>query len=91
MTTLHNKLRDSCLLVLLALTATGFARADDTNYDLTGHWKTRLLADKYPQDSLFNELIGATAFDVESDVRLNLSADRDDWSFDAAWQLYAGY
>jgi hypothetical protein len=89
--TLHNKLRDSCLIVLLVLLAIESPRADDATYGLTGHSKTRLLLDTFPNDSVFDELIGSTALDLESDIRINFSADKDHWSVDAAWQLYAGY
>ena len=89
--TLHNKLRDFGLAVLLAFLAVDATLADDTTYELTGHSKTRLLLDAFPDDSVFNESIGSTALDLESDLRINLSADKDAWSLDAAWQLYAGY
>ncbi len=88
---MHNKLRDFCLIVLLALLISESLRADETTYGLTGHSKTRLLVDTFPSDSVFDDLIGSTALDLETDLRINLSADRDAWSVDAAWQLYAGY
>jgi hypothetical protein len=74
--------------VLLAAAASA---ADDTEYELTGHSKTRLLADSYPSDSVLSQLIGSSAFDLETDVRLNFEADKGAWSFDAAWQLYAAH
>ena len=40
---------------------------------------------------MFNELSGSTASDLESELRLNFEADRDAWSFNAAYQLLALY
>ncbi len=68
----------------------GLSMAEESNYELDGHVKARLLADSFPENSVFNDLIGSTALDIESDVRLNFAAARDEWSIDAAWQFYAG-
>jgi len=91
LTTSRNKLLDTCFIALFAFLASEPSLSDEPGYELDGHTKTRILADTFPGDSIFNELIGSTAFDLETDFRLNFSADRDAWSFDAAWQLYAGY
>ena len=86
-----NKLPELGFAVLLACTACGLTMAAEPDFELSGHTKTRVLVDAFPDDSIFNELIGSTALDLETDLRLNFSADSDAWSFDAAWQLYAGY
>lgn len=89
--TLHKKLREFGLVALLALLVIESSRADDMTYELTGHSKTRLLLDTFPGDSVFNSIVGSTALDLESDLRVNFSADKEAWSLDAAWQLFAGH
>lgn len=85
----NNKLRD-CLVVFL-LSVTGLSIAGEPSYEFDGHIKARLLADTFPGDSIFNELIGSPAVDGETGLRLNFSAVNDAWSIDMAWQFYAGY
>jgi hypothetical protein len=87
----HNKLPEIIFVALLACFASSLSSADESINRLEGHTKTRLLADVFPSNSIFNDQIGSTAVDLETDLRLNFSAVRDAWSFDAAWQLYAGY
>ncbi len=67
------------------------ASAEETDYELGGHVKTRLLGDSFPRNSVFHSLAGSNAFDLESDLRLNFKASKGSWDFDAAWQLFAGY
>jgi hypothetical protein len=67
------------------------SQAEDADYELGGHVKTRLLADAFPDDSVFNQLTGDNAVDVENVMRLNFSARKGSWSFDSAYQLFAGY
>lgn len=86
-----NRLRDFGLIGLLTIAAANLSVAQDSGYEFGGHVKARVLGDRFPVDSIFNELIGGTALDFETDLRLNFSADKDAWSFDAAWQLFAGY
>ena len=85
-----NSLARKYLIVSVAVSACGLSAADEPNYELDGHVKTRILTDSLPSDSVFNALAGSNATDFESDVRLNFSADKDAWSFDAQWQLFAG-
>ena len=91
LTTSHSKLREFVFMALLAFSAPDQSKADEPTYELDGHIKARTLADSFPSDSVFKDLIGSTAFDVETELRLNFSADKNAWSFDAAWQLYAGH
>jgi hypothetical protein len=65
--------------------------AADAEYDFGGHSKTRFLAQSFPDTSVFNSLTGSSALDLETDVRLNFEADKGPWSFDLAYQLFAGY
>lgn len=73
------------LLVVCSLAAA------QTEHDFDGHVKARLAGQTFPDDSIFNELTGSTALDFESDLRLNYSAKRDRWTFDAAYQLFVLY
>ena len=65
--------------------------AQETKYDFGGHTKGRLLGQTFPDNSAFKQLAGSSSLDIESDLRLNLEASRGRWSFDAAYQLFAGY
>ncbi len=81
---------------LLRVTLVAFAFATstasaETEYDFGGHSKTRLLASSFPENSAFNSLAGSSSLDLESDLRLNFEADNGPWSFDLAYQLFAGY
>jgi hypothetical protein len=78
-------------LVFLAGIFPAMSLADDADYELGGHVKTRLLADAFPDDSIFNQLTGDTAVDLENEMRLNFSASKGSWTFDTAYQLFAGY
>ena len=75
------------LLLLLPFAALG----DDLRTTFDGHSKTRLLADFYPDDSLFYPLTGDSAGSLETELRLNFSASKGDWTFDGAWQLYGAW
>ena len=66
-------------------------QADDTQVEFGGHTKGRLIAQTFPSDSIFHDLTGSDAIDVEGDLRLNLEVDRGPWSFDASYQLFALY
>ncbi len=87
-TTLTSALRSSlaCLLLLPV-----FSVADETEYEWGGHIKARINADSFPDNSAFQFLTNDAAASVESDLRLNFSADNGPWSFDAAWQLYGAW
>jgi hypothetical protein len=65
--------------------------AEDADYEFGGHVKTRLLADAFPDDSVFNQLTGDTAVDLESEMRINFTASKGSWMFDTAYQLFAAY
>ena len=73
---------------LLIVVATA-AFADDENYELGGHSKLRLLAQSYPDDSWFRDLVGASSVDAAGELRLNFSAKSDKWSLHADYQLIA--
>ncbi|MDG2377180.1 MAG: hypothetical protein P8M18_12615 [Woeseiaceae bacterium] len=75
------------LLLLLPFAALG----DDLSTTFDGHSKTRLLADFYPDNSLFHPLTSDRAGSLETELRLNFSASKDAWTFDGAWQLYGAW
>ncbi|NOX67670.1 MAG: hypothetical protein GXP15_00645 [Gammaproteobacteria bacterium] len=66
-------------------------RAGETNYELNGHTKVRLLGQSFPQGSIFRDVAGATVLDSEGDLRLNFQATNGRWSFTTDYQLIALY
>lgn len=80
-------MRPSCVLLLLV--ASSVAIADGNSYDFGGHSKLRMLAQSYPDDSLFRDLIGTNSIDGAGELRLNSSAKNDKWSLHADYQLIA--
>jgi len=80
-------MRPSCVLLLLV--AATAAIADGNSYDFGGHSKLRMLAQSYPDDSLFRDLIGTNSIDGAGELRLNSSAKNDKWSLHADYQLIA--
>jgi hypothetical protein len=90
--TFNNMLRSAFFFItLLACTHVQPTFAVDTEYEFGGYSKTRLLGQGFPDNSLFNSLVGSSALDLETDVRLNFRADQGPWSFDLAYQVFAGY
>jgi hypothetical protein len=90
--TFNNMLRNA--LVLVSILACAHAKSvfpAEAEYDFGGHSKTRLLGQSFPDNSLFYLLTGSSALDMETDVRLNFEADKGRWSFDLAYQFFAGY
>lgn len=75
--------------VFLLLFASTVAFADGTSYDFGGHSKLRLVAQSYPDDSLFRDVIGASSVDGAGELRLNSSAKSGKWSLHADYQLIA--
>ena len=78
-------------LFVIAVALSGAALPQETEYDFGGHIKGRLLGQSFPDNSAFKQLLGSSALDIESDLRLNFEASKGRWSFDAAYQLFAGY
>ena len=75
------------LFLLLPLTVA----AQDAEFEFGGHSKSRVLADWYPSDSVFDPLTGSSAGSLEEELRLNFSASKGAWTFDAAWQVYGAW
>jgi hypothetical protein len=84
--------RNALLLVALLVFAFAASTATaETKYEFGGHSKTRLLGSSFPDNSVFYSLTGSSSLDLETDLRLNFEADNGPWSFDLAYQLFAGY
>jgi len=79
------------LLILAIATLAVQSFAEPLNTELGGHVKARYVGQWFPDDSLFRTVAGRDSQDIESDLRLNLEADRAAWSLDGAWQLFALY
>lgn len=77
------------LAVAVLLACAPVANADDWRTLFGGHTKLRVVSTNYPTDSLFRDLYGASATEVQGDLRINLSARKSGWSFSADYQLAA--
>jgi len=73
--------------MFLCLAASVTAAAADTVTEFGGHTKMRLLGQMLPGDSILHDLAGSSALDLQADLRLNLRASRDRWSFESGYQL----
>ena len=78
--------RSHAFLLLVVSTA---AFGDGNSYDFGGHSKLRLVAQSYPSDSLFRDVIGANSVDGAGELRFYSSAKSDKWSLHADYQLIA--
>ena len=79
------------LLAVYLLLLGAIAAADNVDIEFGGHVKGRLLGQSFPDNSAFNSLAGSSSLDIESDLRLNFEASKGRWSFESAYQLFAGY
>ncbi|MDH4047130.1 MAG: hypothetical protein OEW68_04015 [Gammaproteobacteria bacterium] len=90
MTISISRLRSSTLiLAAAALLLAGAGHADETEYQFDGHTKGRVFGHWFPDDSIFNELTGTSALDIETDLRLNLEAKQGPWAVQGSYQLFA--
>lgn len=80
-----------CILLAIAAALPGEASSQETEFELGGHVKGRLLGQSFPDNSAFRQLAGSSSLDIESDLRLNFVANRGQWSVNADYQLFAGY
>jgi hypothetical protein len=80
--------RLACILALLLLC--GPLRAAIPGLD-GGHTKLRGLATTYPDDSLFRDSAGATAYDEGAGLRLKFSGSHQRFSIKADYQLIAQF
>ena len=75
------------LQICLAMTVPVCVFADGAAYELGGHTKLRMTGQTYPSDSLFRDLVGSSSVDTAGELRLNLAAKTNRWSFHADYQL----
>jgi hypothetical protein len=79
----------AALLCVLICSSPG--AAEEAEIEFGGHTKGRLIAQTFPSDSIFHDLTGSDAIDVETDLRLNFDVDCGPWSFNSAYQLIVLY
>lgn len=91
--TIFNSMRRKLRIFILAAVvyAPCVSLAQDTAYAFGGHVKPRLRGQTFADESIFRALTGSSALDLEADLRLNFEIDRGPWSFETAYQLFAGY
>jgi len=82
LTTLIKALHSSIALAIFV-----FQPTLASEVEVGGHAKAHVLAQSYPADSVFNDLVGATSADYQGDLRLNLEAKRNNWTLDVGYQL----
>ncbi len=75
----------SMMTALLLLALAPAQAATDTDYK--GHVKYQALITNYPADSLFQTITDDPARDSNADLRLNFSAYRNAWAFNADFQF----
>jgi len=73
---------------MLAALACGVAKAQRADYEVGGHIKGRALADSFSGNSVFSQAGDSSWLSLESDLRMNFSARKDAWEFQADWQLF---
>jgi hypothetical protein len=78
-------MRRSVPLIFLLLAAV--AAAEDVKTEFGGHTKLRVVGQSFPENSLYRDLAGASAFDTTAELRLNLKLNSGYWTFDSAYQL----
>jgi hypothetical protein len=76
-------------LVLCCLLVTGAAGADGLETELGGHTKLRAIGQRFPDNSLYHDILGSRATDVSASVRLKFSGRAGGWSFGTDYQLVA--
>jgi len=82
------------ILSVLVLGASPVAFAEptpgaDLSYSAAGHLKYRLLHTRYPEDSVFRELLGAASDEHAFEARASLGLDRGPWDLRADYQFIA--
>jgi len=78
-------------LVLLFFFSLCAQASDPVNYEYGGHLKTRAQFQTFPNDSIFNQLTGYDAKDLDMDLRLLFSADKGSWDFKTDAQVILLY
>lgn len=73
----------------LLLLAAASASAQTTTWSADGHVKGRLLGEWFPENSVFETVVGDAAASGEADIRFRMSGRKGAWSVDADYQAFA--
>ena len=76
-------------LFILLFACPALAGAAESDTEIGGHTKLRVVGQGYPTDSLFHDWLGDSSVDTQGDLRLNLEHRQNGWTFDANYQLAA--
>jgi hypothetical protein len=71
----------------LALALAAVPAEAETEWSFGGHIKYQFIYIDYPENSIFNHVIGSGAVDNILETRLKFSARRERWDFDAHYQF----
>jgi hypothetical protein len=88
---LRERIRVRWLLPALLSCAAAVQAAEQTDYQFGGDIRTRGTFQSLPDDSVINSLVGSTALDSDSILRLKFAADRGSWDFKTDGQLIVSY
>ena len=75
------------VFLFLTLLSVNCAQAEDTRYDIGGRLRTNVAYVTYPDDSVFNQLGGSSATDLNAGARIIFRVDRGPWDFRTDYQL----
>jgi hypothetical protein len=78
-------------LAVFLLAAAPVPAAAETEWLFGGHIKAQSTYLNYPANSLFRDAFGSGSLDNGLETRLKVSAKRDNWDFDLAYQFIALY
>ncbi len=82
--------RAHCLFAAgLGLAITAMPIAAETDVSFGGHVKYQFIYIDYPQNSIFNEVLGTSAVDNNLEARLKFGARHNRWDFNADYQFIA--
>ena len=83
--------RTALLLFAIGWVLSAQAQSGETAWDFSGHSKLRLNYYSYPDNSVFADALGSSAFDSAADARIKFSWRHDHWYFKADYQLIGIY
>jgi hypothetical protein len=84
--------RALCLFAAgLGLAMTAMPISAETELSFGGHVKYQFIYIDYPQDSIFNDVLGSGAVDNNLETRLKFGARHEGWDFNADYQFIASH
>ena len=78
-----------CGMALLALAGAPAGAAESWDTTFGGHTKGQLVWTAFPDNSIFRDLVGSSALDLNGEARLKGTASRGRWDFQADYQFIA--